>query len=294
MSQSQDNPAYYERTLQLMNWRRYPEAIAEAEKWIAGEPENAMAYAMLGQIHMKAGNNNKAMHWAGEALRYDPENTIAWFVRTVVLYATGKEELFLESAREARRLDPLESNYSYLTFNLYHKKGKTEEAREALNHALYLQPDRGLYLAADSYLRANMKDFKGSLASEASALYHDPENDQTFMYLAWAAEKRGDYKKEIEFLKNAVRLNPEDAQIRQEYLNSLQKKFWFYRILLVPAILRRLKLSQLLMIWVVAWLLFRPLIVLLIIVYILSHWISKLLVRVQVFGWSSLFRKIKM
>jgi len=293
MSPLQQNTAYFDRTFQLMNWRRYPEAIAEAEKWIASDPENAGAYAMLGQIHMKAGNHDKALHWAGEALRYDPENHIAWFVRTVVLYATGQEELYFEAASEAQRLDPTESYYSYLSFNLYHKKGKHAEARQHLDRALLLAPSRGLYLSADSYLRASMKDFAGSQASEAAALFEDPDNDQTYLYLAWAAERRGEFKKEIDFLKNAVRLDPNDAQIRQEYLNSLQKQYWFYRILMLPSFLRRFKRWQLILLWFVVWLIFRPFVLLFLLFYVLSHWITKLLVKVQVFGWGSLFRKLE-
>ncbi|MDT3425404.1 tetratricopeptide (TPR) repeat protein [Paenibacillus forsythiae] len=283
----------YERAFQLMNWRRFDEAIRETEHWILEDPENADAYGLLAQIHMKAGRYDRAMNYSAEALRYDPENAMAWFVRTMTLYSQGKEELFLEAAEEAQRLDPLESYYPFLKFNLAHKKGNFKTAREEMDHALRLAPDRSLYLAADSYLRANMRDFEGSLSSESMALFYDPEDDQTFLYLAWAADRRGDYGKEIEFMKNAVRIDPADAQIRSEYLNSLQKKYWFYRVLLMPFIVRkRLGRWQFFLIWVVLWLVFRPLVLLFLLLYVLAYWLSKLLVKVQVFGWKSLFRKI--
>ncbi|RQW09200.1 hypothetical protein EH198_20140 [Paenibacillus rhizophilus] len=284
---------HYERAFQLMNWRRFAEAIEETEKWILEDPENADAYGMLAQIHMKAGSYDHAMHWSAEALRCDPENALAWFVRAVSLYSQGNEALFLEAAAEGQRIDPLESYYPFLKFNIYHKKGDFQAAREEMDRALRLAPDRSLFLAADSYLRANSRDFEGSLSSESMALFHDPEDDQTYLYLAWAADRRGDYGKEIEFMKNAIRIDPTDEQIRSEYLNSLQKKYWFYRVLLLPFIAKkRLGKWQFFLVWVVLWIVFRPFVLLFLLLYVLAYWLSKLLVRVQVFGWRSLFRKI--
>ncbi|MNB72387.1 Beta-barrel assembly-enhancing protease [compost metagenome] len=293
MNTSESGALHGVRVYQLMNWRRFPEAIREAENWIAEDPENSDAYGMLAQVHLKAGSYDQALHWSSESLRCDPENPIAWFVRTITLYSQGEEKLFMEAVVEAQRIDPLESHYPFLKFNLYHKKGSLKEAREELDQALRLDPDRALYLAADSYLRANSRDFEGSLASESMALFQDPEDDQTFLHLAWAANRRGDYGKELEFMKNAVRIDPADEQIRAEYLSSLQKKYWFYRVLLMPFVVKkRLARWQFLLIWIVLWLVFRPLVVLFLLLYVLAHWASRLMVRVQVFGWRSLFRKI--
>ncbi|MFF2447897.1 tetratricopeptide repeat protein [Neobacillus sp. NPDC058068] len=41
----------------------------------------------------------------------------------------------------------------------------------------------------------------------------------TVRYLAWAAQERGDLDQAIEYVTNAVRLDPNDQQIRQEYLS---------------------------------------------------------------------------
>lgn len=279
------------RVFQLTNWRRFDEAISEAEQWLREEPENANAYGMLAQIYMKSGKYDKALHWSAESLKYDPENKIGWFVRVIVLYSQGKEKEYLQAVKEAQRIDPYESHYLFLSFNLYHKKGKLQQAREELDQALRLAPDNSLYLAGDSYLHANARNFQASLASEQAALFQNPDHDQTFLYLAWAAEKRGDYDKEQEYLKNAIRLDPTDAQIRREYLKSLQKSYWFYRLLLLPSFIKKMKPWQIFLTWIVAWLLFKPLIILFIVLHVLSHWTSKLLVKAKVFGWRSIFRR---
>jgi predicted Zn-dependent protease len=121
------------RVFQLTNWRRFDEAISEAEQWLREEPENANAYGMLAQIYMKSGKYDKALHWSAESLKYDPENKIGWFVRVIVLYSQGKEKEYLQAVKEAQRIDPYESHYLFLSFNLYHKKGKLQQAREELD-----------------------------------------------------------------------------------------------------------------------------------------------------------------
>ena len=87
-------------------------------------------------------------------------------------------------------------------------------------------------------------------------------------------------------MQSAVRLNPENKQIQNEYLEALQNSNRLYRIFLWPRrLLTRMKRWQIFLCWIVAWILFRPLILLFIFLYILTHWVTKAIVHVRVFGW---------
>ncbi|WP_175532819.1 hypothetical protein [Paenibacillus catalpae] len=50
------------------------------------------------------------------------------------------------------------------------------------------------------------------------------------MYLAWSAARRGDYKLHETYMRSAVRLNPDEKQYQDEYLESLQNQYVLYRI----------------------------------------------------------------
>src|SRR5689334_19328064 len=106
-----------EKVIRLMNWRRYKEAVSEAEQWIRNEPDNADSYAILARIYLKSDQFENAIYWSKESLRHDPENTMAWYVQVCVYYTEDKEKQFLEAVKEALRIDPYESYYFFLRFN---------------------------------------------------------------------------------------------------------------------------------------------------------------------------------
>ncbi|MNN81160.1 hypothetical protein D3C81_1979540 [compost metagenome] len=106
------------------------------------------------------------------------------------------------------------------------------------------------------------------------------------LYLAWAAGHRGDFKLKETYMKNAVRLSPDDKQLQEEFLESLQQRQKLLRIFLWPTrYIRKMKRWQIVLVWIIAWLLFRPLVLMLIVLYVIATWVTKGIVHVQVFGW---------
>jgi len=87
-------------------------------------------------------------------------------------------------------------------------------------------------------------------------------------------------------MAGAVRLNPENRQIRDEYLEALQKNNKLYRSFLRPIkFIRKFKPWQIFLLWMAAWIIFKPLVILFIVLYVLAHWITKGIVHVRVYGW---------
>lgn len=277
----------YSRINQLMEWKKYKEALDEAMALLREEPEDADAYAVLGQISLRLEKREEALHWSQEALQREPEHRIAWFVRTVAYYESENWKALDETLDNAQRVDPHEPQYFFLRANACNRRSKYSEARDLLLTALELSPHNALFLATLSYTEALLGNRKVSKAYAEEALRLEVESDHVYLYLGWAAERRNDYDNQLLMLKNAIRLDPENKQIREAYLESLQKSYKFYRILLAPTnVLKRLKPWQILLGWFAAVLLFRPLIIVFLILYVLTHWATKWLVHVKVFGWS--------
>ena len=87
-------------------------------------------------------------------------------------------------------------------------------------------------------------------------------------------------------MKQAVRLHPDDKQFQDEYLEALQHNHKLFRLFLGPMrVLRKLKPWQLFASWILAWILFKPLVLLFILLYAAAHWLTKAIVHVRVFGF---------
>jgi adenylate cyclase len=92
--------------------RQYEKAIAEIERWIELDPNNASAYSSLAGI----------------------------------LYALGKGEETIATARKAIRLDPIASGSYYYNLGMgFWVMGKYEEAIEAYKKALHFRPNSEPY-----------------------------------------------------------------------------------------------------------------------------------------------------
>lgn len=278
--------AAYAKAQQLIEWRRYKEALKEAEQLISQEPENPDVFALISQIHLLMNEYDKALHWSNQALSQEPQQDLAWFVRVSVYYETNKYRACEEALQEALRIDPYKPHYYFIQANLLNKLGRPNKAKTSLSHALELRPESPLYLAVLSYTEALLKNFEDSARLERLALKYNTESSQVFLYLGWAAGERGEYKLKETYIRSAVRLDPDDKQYQDEFLEALQHNEVLFKIFLWPGkFLRKMKSWQLLLTWVVAVLLFRPLLILFIVLYVLSHWVTKAIVHIKVFGW---------
>lgn len=283
MERMQLRSAYISRIHRLVQWSRYKEALAEAEEWVRQAPEDDEAIAWLAYVH-RFTDADKALHWSGEAIRRNPESETAWQVRLFVAYERQDWKSFDRVSEEMLRMFPEEAYVYRLKAQRELGRKKTDEALRLIEQAIALQHSDNNF-AVYAYALALRGDDEASREAEATALRLDPEDVQTLLYAGWAADQRNDYAQALERIGAAVRLDPDNAQIREEYLNILQKSYWFYRILLLPRFLTKMKPWQILLVWILCWLLLRPLVFAFIVLYLLSYWASKWLVHVKIFGF---------
>lgn len=276
----------YAKIYKLLEWKRYLEAKEEARALISETPEDPNAYAVLAQVSLRMEQYDEASRWSSEALRHDPESRIGWFVRTVTMYETNDWKSLDACLAEVHRIDPEEPFYHFLRANTYNRRRQFAAAKEELLTALKLDSENALFIATLSYTEALLGNAAASRDLARKALLLEVESDHVYLYLGWAAEHRNDSDDQLLMLKNAIQLDPTNKQIREDYLASLQKNYFIYRILLVPInALKKLKPWQILLIWIGIAIFFRPFIFLFLILYVVTHWVTKLLVHVKVFGW---------
>jgi tetratricopeptide (TPR) repeat protein len=273
-----------DKIVQLISWGRHKEAIKEAEELLREEPEDADLLALL-SVAYRSVDDDKALYFSSEALRRDPEHEDAWRSRLFTYYDQEDWKKFSSTLDEVLRIFPHKS-YPYFMLGQYQlKTGKFTDAIANLEQAIEIYPE-AIYYAVYSYALALVGKDRVSAEAEQTALRMDPEDSSVLMNAAWSADKRGEYDKAIQYMGSAIRLDPDNEQVRKEYLEVLQKRYWFYRVLLWPNVFRKFKAWQILVLWFVCWIIFRPLVVLFIILYIASYWVSKALVHIKVFGWT--------
>lgn len=279
--------SHFNKILHLIQIGHTQEAIKLGQEYIRSYPQDSEGYGILGKIHLQIGNHKEALYWAKEALTMDPNSFLGWQVKVTAYYDAKDWKNFDKVIAQALAVYPEEGFYFFLKANKLNTDGKLKQALEYFEKAAELESYNALFIAACSYTHALLRQREKSVDYEKQALQLEVENDAVFLYLGWAAQKRGEYDLAIEYVTNAVKLDPEDKQIRQEYLSMLQHKYKIYRILNLPA---KLKRTHLLLIWIIGWILFKPLVVLFLILYALSHLGTKLLVHIKIFGWT--FRKV--
>ncbi|HET7656975.1 MAG TPA: tetratricopeptide repeat protein [Bacillales bacterium] len=276
----------YQKVQQLIEWRRYDEAIKEAQEWIQQDVENPDGYAYLAQCYLRKKEYQKSLHWTEQALGKNPVHSLAWQVKVSVHYEQRNWTSFREAVDEGLRINPYEDFYYYLRGNLFNLKGEFEQAEKDFEKCLEISPENAVYLANYGYVQSLLHHFDYSREIQEKTLQLDPENPTVFKYLAWAAEKRGAYKEALNFMANAIRIDPEDQQTRKEYLKVLQKQYRIYQwILFVPRQLNLLKKWQVFIVWGICWAFLKILVIFFIALFVASHWFTKLLVHVKVFGW---------
>jgi tetratricopeptide (TPR) repeat protein len=280
------------RAEQFIIWRRYKEALQELHGVLRMVPGDADAMALIARVHLLRGEHDKALHWAGTALQSDPDHRLAWLVRVCVFYRTGQDGEFREAVMSALRIDPEEPEYYFMIANVLDKRERLQEAKDYLHHALKLRPDHPVYLAMAGYLEAQDGNFAESVQYERQALACGMESPQALMLLSLAARVRGDSRRQEDFMREAVRLDPESETIREQYLAALQYSNRAFRFVFRPiAFLARLKPWKRFALCLFLLVILKHYVLLFIILYLLTNRITRAIVHVRVFGVSGWRRR---
>ncbi|MBA4496168.1 tetratricopeptide repeat protein [Paenactinomyces guangxiensis] len=202
-------------------------------------PEQNQAFVMMARAYVMKREKQKAIQALKEALRLDPEDDYANALYGRLL---GEEKQW-EEAENAFQTALSIYPYHALTHLWYGffllSQHKTDQAYHHAEVALELDPEE----EEAHILMARILSEKGKLEQEEESLLQAlrlaPDSYFThFHYGLFLLTKKNERKKAFEYLREAIRMNPEDPELREVFLISLKAKnrvyglFWSYSLFL--------------------------------------------------------------
>ncbi len=180
-------------------------------KWTKSEPENAFAWAGLGNAYIKLERYNEAIGALRQAIRIDPEYAKAWNNLGSAYYNLNRHHDVIEAYRQAIRIDPEYADawynlgVAYRTLNRYH------EAIDAYRQAIRIDPEHAWawYNLGIAYWTLNRHH--DAIEAYRQAIHIDPEHAWAWNNLGAAYMGLERYHDAIDACRQAIRIEPEHA-----------------------------------------------------------------------------------
>ena len=150
------------RARELMGWvhvfkGKHDLAIAEMEKWVAGEPNGAQAHFNLGSMFLWAGRREDAIRQIETALRFDPfpfNWSYSFLGQAYAGFFLPDGPKDLEKAEElckkALNMNPIDFVAHKVLILIYSYQNRMEEARSHASEMLRINPNFSIKVLAHS------------------------------------------------------------------------------------------------------------------------------------------------
>lgn len=180
--------------------------------------------------HYELSDRTSAMADIERVLAAEPEDAMAYNLRGVLRYDEGDREAAIADFTQAIQLRPrLVAAYCNRGY-LQAERGDFLEAIADLNDAIRLRPDLSLAYFYRGMACQKFGELDVAIANFDEALFYSPQAAHVYYYRGLARPKMGDYRGAISDLERAIALftqrgNAVNAQRAQAHLESLRRAF---------------------------------------------------------------------
>ena len=134
------------------------EALANAEKLIEFQPEDADNWIMKGQILQGLDKHKDASTAFDKAIKLNPARTDVYGMKAASLIKIGKSDEALSAVNKAIELSPNDANAIYNRACIYSLSGDKMKALSDLKKAIEMNPEFKKYAITDSDLKSLYED----------------------------------------------------------------------------------------------------------------------------------------
>lgn len=208
------------RANQLFTLNRYLEAIKEAKNALAIDPINSEALGVIVNAYAFGKTPGEAAQHGLSALSHHPEDDYIYFGLGVASMRMGFPSQAEDYFKNAIRFQQWQPAYHANLAIALKERGHWEAAELAINKALELHPDYDFAhnVKAQILKKLNPEEAENNI-NEAIRL--SPENDYHHQTKGRHAFEEKDYVQAAFHYQQAVRLDPMDISVRNEFLRTL-------------------------------------------------------------------------
>jgi len=207
----------------------YDSAIAEYNKALQLNPNDASAYNNLGLAYESLGQYQKAIEYLQKSLQLDPNDALAYYNLGVAYGGLGQYQNAIEYFQKSLQLNP--NNVEAYT-NLgaaYVDLGQYQQAIEYCQKAIQLDPNNALAYNNLGVAYGSLGQYQKEIEYCQKAIQINPNYALAYYNLGTAYGSLRQYQKAIEYLQKSLQSDPNDASAYNNlgtvyyYLGQYQK-----------------------------------------------------------------------
>ena len=221
-----------ERASQLVALSRFNDAEKQLKDILALDPTRVEAISLLAICKSELKQHDEAISLIRQAISEQPDND--YFLYLHALFSFQKEDL-----KEAKKFisnaisyNPYQADYLGLLASINLNQKDWQLALENANKGLEIDSENLTCLNTRSTALFKLDKKEEAYSTIQEALNQDPENDYTHANIGWGMLEKGDDKKALEHFREALKLNPENANAKAGMVEALKARYLFYRLFL--------------------------------------------------------------
>ncbi len=203
--------AYNDRGRAHAEIGEYAKAIADYDRAIAIDPNNAMAYHNRGYAYSEMGERDKAIADYDRAIAIDPNNARAYNNRGSAYDEMGERDKAIADYDRAIALDPNSAAPYSNRGSAYSEMGEIDKAIADLDRAIALDPNSAAAYSNRGLAYYEMGERDKAIADYDRAIALDPNYAAAYNNRGYAYREMGEYDKAIADYDRAIALDSNDA-----------------------------------------------------------------------------------
>ena len=221
-----------QRALVLHQQGRHDLAEKELRQYLASEPNDGFAHALLAISCLEQERLKEAEQSAREAIAAAPDMAFTHYAMARVLSERNREDEAVVAIQEAIRLEPTDADYHGMLAGIEFDRRKWQAALNAAETGLQFDPEH----VGCNNLRA-MALVKLGRKAEAGVtiertLARDPDDAFSHANQGWTLLEQGQRKKAMEHFRESLRLDPSNDWARSGLVEAIKAGNPIYAVML--------------------------------------------------------------